>query len=280
MHLIDTVKVNKDKAVCLTEGTKSAKDVFFYLTQDADEVKSKPDKKRAAAGASNGRTSPVNGRAVGSKILRNKTRSAAQQDVAMSVAARIADHQRQLHVQLQDEGLKRFAGGGKGSGANEAKGWKRFQSYKGEGGLPKEAELLRIFIDKKNMTLILPIYGFATPFHINAIKNVSKSDEGEYTLLRVNFQTPGQLAAKKDDTPFEDTDATFLRSITYRSTDNGRFDTLAKQITELKKEANKREQQKKEMADVIEQDSLIEAKSANEPCCQIVPWLIRFQVVR
>lgn len=33
-----------------------------------------------------------------------------------------------------------------------------------------------------------------------------------------------------------------------------------KQITELKKEANKREQEKKEMADVVEQDSLVELK--------------------
>ena len=33
-----------------------------------------------------------------------------------------------------------------------------------------------------------------------------------------------------------------------------------KQITDLKKEVNKREQQKKEMADVIEQDTLIELK--------------------
>ena len=34
-----------------------------------------------------------------------------------------------------------------------------------------------------------------------------------------------------------------------------------KQINDLKKEANKREQQKKEMADVIEQGSLVELKS-------------------
>lgn len=42
--------------------------------------------------------------------------------------------------------------------------------------------------------------GFAVPFHINTIKNVSKNDEGDYTYLRINFQTPGQLAGKKDET--------------------------------------------------------------------------------
>lgn len=206
LHLVDTVKVNKDKAVCLTEGSKTAKDVFFYINQDADEGKSKSaDKKRPAARPSNGRTSPIDNKVAGSKVLRNKTRSAAHQDVAASVGQRIADHQRQLHMQLQEEGAKRFADGGSGAGGGEAKGWKRFQSYKGEGGVPKEAEMLKIFIDKKNMTVLLPIYGYGTPFHINAIKNVSKSDEGEYTLLRINFQTPGQLAGKKDDVPFEST---------------------------------------------------------------------------
>lgn len=60
--------------------------------------------------------------------------------------------------------------------------------------------------------------------------------------------------------PFEDPDATFIRSISYRSTDGHRFDQLTKQITDLKKEVNKREQQKKEMADVIEQDILVEIK--------------------
>lgn len=60
--------------------------------------------------------------------------------------------------------------------------------------------------------------------------------------------------------PFENPDATFIRSVSYRSPDGHRFDNICKQITDLKKEANKREQQKKEMADVIEQGTLVEIK--------------------
>ena len=55
-------------------------------------------------------------------------------------------------------------------------------------------------VDRKALTVILPVYGFAVPFHINTIKNASKQDEGDYTYLRINFQTPGQLAGKKEDT--------------------------------------------------------------------------------
>jgi nucleosome binding factor SPN SPT16 subunit len=48
--------------------------------------------------------------------------------------------------------------------------------------------------------------------------------------------------------------------VSYRSPDGHRFDSIYKQITDLKKEANKREQQKKDMADVIEQGTLVEIK--------------------
>jgi nucleosome binding factor SPN SPT16 subunit len=50
------------------------------------------------------------------------------------------------------------------------------------------------------MTIVVPVHGFAVPFHINTIKNVSKLDEGEFTYLRINFQSPGQLTGRKEDT--------------------------------------------------------------------------------
>ncbi|KAH7889938.1 FACT complex subunit SPT16 [Phlebopus sp. FC_14] len=260
LHLVDTVRIGPDKSALLTEGVKSPKDTLFFLnTADVDDEKpSKAAKQPPVKPLVNG--SPVKNKTVGGKVLRNKTRSAAQEEVLMTTAAKIKEHQAELHANLQAEGLAKYSEDGGRHGEKEGKGWKRFQSYKGEGALPKEVEALRIFVDRKASTIILPMHGFAVPFHINTIKNVSKNDEGDYTYLRINFQTPGQLAGKKDDTPFEDPDATFVRSMTYRSLDGHRFDTISKQITELKKEVNKREQQKKEMADVIEQDVLIELK--------------------
>lgn len=63
--------------------------------------------------------------------------------------------------------------------------------------------------------------------------------------------------------PFEDPNATFIRGITYRSTDSFRFAEIHKEITDLKKAATKKENEKKEMADVVEQDRLIELKGAS-----------------
>ncbi|KAI6043042.1 FACT complex subunit SPT16 [Pisolithus marmoratus] len=254
LHLIDTVRVGPDKATFLTDGAKLPTDTLFYLNTAEDQVddQAKSSRNHPVKAPANG--TPGKNKTAGGKVLRNKTRSAAQEEVLQTTATKIKEHQVELHAALQREGLAKYSENGVKHGEKEGKSWKRFQSYKGEGALPKESEGLRIAVDRKAQTIILPMHGFAVPFHINTIKNVSKNDEGDFTYLRINFQTPGQLAGKKDDTPFEDPDATFIRSVTYRSADGHRFDTISKQITDLKKEVNKREQQKKEMADVIEQD--------------------------
>jgi nucleosome binding factor SPN SPT16 subunit len=63
--------------------------------------------------------------------------------------------------------------------------------------------------------------------------------------------------------PFEDPNATFIRGLTYRSTDSFRFTELHKEINDLKRAAVKRENERKEMADVVEQDKLVEIKGAS-----------------
>lgn len=103
--------------------------------------------------------------------------------------------------------------------------------------------------------------GRPVPFHINTIKNASKSDEGEWSYLRINFLSPGQGVGRKDDQPFEDPSAHFVRSFTFRSKDASRMSDIATQITELRKTSLRREQEKKDMEDVVEQDKLIEIRS-------------------
>jgi nucleosome binding factor SPN SPT16 subunit len=116
-------------------------------------------------------------------------------------------------------------------------------------------------MDSKNSTVVLPIMGRPVPFHIQTIKNASKSDEGEFSYLRINFLSPGQGVGRKDDQPFEDASAHFVRSLTFRSHDGERLQDVATQIGNMKRDAVKREQEKKEMEDVVEQDKLIEIRS-------------------
>lgn len=215
LHLVDTIRVESNKSSLLTEGTKSSKDTLFFLTPESEDEKPKKSARQPPVlPRSNG--SPPK-KTVGGKVLRNQTRRAVQDEVHMTAAAKLAEHQRELREKLQADGLLKYSEDGGGTGGKEGKGWKKFQSYKGEGGLPAEVEKLRvgpkarfniavtyigvkIFVDRKAQTVILPMHGSAVPFHINTIKNASKNDEGEFTILRINFQTPGQLAGKKEDT--------------------------------------------------------------------------------
>lgn len=57
----------------------------------------------------------------------------------------------------------------------------------------------QIHVDEGRQTVILPIYGYATPFHISTIKNVTETEEQDHTVLRIMFQSPGQIAGKKED---------------------------------------------------------------------------------
>ena len=51
-----------------------------------------------------------------------------------------------------------------------------------------------------------------------------------------------------------------MRSFTFKSTDSNRINEICKDITDLKKAVAKRESEKKEMADLVEQDRLLEIK--------------------
>lgn len=121
------------------------KDTLFFLSGGEDESHStRPTKKPPVKPLVNGNGSPAKNKTVAGKVLRNKTRSAAQEEVLMSTVAKIAEHQKELHSHLQSEGLAKYSEEGGTAGGKEGKGWKRFQSYKGEGALPPQTESLRV----------------------------------------------------------------------------------------------------------------------------------------
>ena len=139
------MKVESDSATLLTEGMKSNKDTLFFLTPESgDEKPKKNEKKPPVLPRTNG--SPPKLKTVGGKVLRNQTRSARQDEVHMTTAAKIAEHQRELHARLHSEGLQKYSEEGGGTGGKEGKGWKRFLSYKGEAALPTEVERLLVRI--------------------------------------------------------------------------------------------------------------------------------------
>ena len=101
LHLVDTIRVEADRSSLFTEGAKSTKDTLFFLNPE-NEVDEEEDKQKTKKVP----VKPlVNGffvkkKTFGGKVLRNKMRSTAQEEVLMTAAAKIKEHQQQLHEGL------------------------------------------------------------------------------------------------------------------------------------------------------------------------------------
>jgi nucleosome binding factor SPN SPT16 subunit len=135
----------------------------------------------------------------GGKVLNTKTRGGNRQVPEQTTGEKIKAHQRQLHAERQAAGVEKYEnGGGANSNGNE-KTVKKVESYRREEQLPKSIDDLRIHVDEQRHSVILPVYGYAVPYHISTIKNVTKTDGADAMTLRINFQTPGQIAGKKED---------------------------------------------------------------------------------
>ncbi|KAI9840120.1 MAG: FACT complex subunit spt16 [Thelocarpon superellum] len=250
--LTDTVRVTRSDAVVFTADAPSdLESTSFFFKDEDEEPAPKPKEKK----------DPRVGAVATQNITKTKLRGERSTQVDEGAEARRREHQKELARKKQEEGLARYAvAGGEEKGASQ-KAFKRFESYKRDGQFPSKVKELQIVLDPRNSTIILPIMGRPVPFHINTIKNASKNDEGEFAYLRINFLSPGQGVGRKDDQPFEDPSAHFVRSLTFRSKDADRMQDISQQITELRKNALKREQEKKEMEDVVEQDKLVEIRN-------------------
>lgn len=247
LMVADTVRVKNDGYVMYTDLDKAMNSVSFMIEDEPATTKVKK--------GSAGRSTP-SAAASRSKLRENTTKAADELETK-----RRDEKQKILREELQQRGEKQFADE-KGSLKPEEKvERKKFESYKRDTQIPKQVQDLKIAVDYQAQTIILPIGGRPVPFHIATYKNGSRTEEGGYVYIRLNFFSPGQGAVKKDEMPFEDPNAEFIKSITLRSKDTTRLTETFKKIQDLKKESVKREVEKREMADVVQQDQLIESRN-------------------
>lgn len=253
LYIVDTIRIRRDQdaANFTSQAPADTGSTCFFFKDEEEEPqpkqKSKKDPKVGAVAASN--------------ITKTKLRAERTTQVDEGAEARRREHQKELAQKKQQEGLAQYSEAVGDENGVAQKKFKKFESYKRDNQFPLKVKDLVIVIDTKSSTVVLPIMGRPVPFHINTIKNASKSDEGEWAYLRINFLSPGQGVGRKDDQPFEDPSAHFVRSLTFRSRDADRMEMIARDITELRKTAVRREQEKKELEDVVEQDKLIEVRS-------------------
>ncbi|TKA23656.1 FACT complex subunit spt16 [Salinomyces thailandicus] len=255
LMLSDTVRINpqgvNEAFVFTRDAPTDMESTSFFFNEEDEEEKPKPKpKKDSRVGA-----------VASSNITKTRLRGQGGTTQNEEKEAARRDHQKDLHRKKQHEGEEKYGEGHGNLNGTAEKKFKRFESYKRDSQFPSKVKDLMVLVDPKNNSIILPIMGRPVPFHINTVKNATTSQEGGFCYLRINLLSPGQGVGRKDDQPFEDPTAQFIRSLTFRSQDASRMEDVRDQMTEMKKAAVRKEQEKKDMEDVVEQDKLVEIRN-------------------
>ncbi|KAL3090098.1 hypothetical protein niasHS_006550 [Heterodera schachtii] len=178
------------------------------------------------------------------------------------------ERQRELAEQLNREARERLSIKSGGVEAQKAK--KSNVSYKSEEKFPndeEEVEKMMLYVDKRHDTVIVPIFGIPTPFHISMIKNISQpTNEGDFTYLRINFTHPGSQIGK-ESAQFPNAFAKYLKELTFKSrnvrepgereTPSVNLQTAARLIKEMQKRFRTQEAEEREKEGAVKQDKLI-----------------------
>ena len=261
LFVSDTVVVNeRGKPATLITQKKRKLNKTMLLLRNEDESSEEENEDQDAK---NGRDDPV--------ILSDTIRGSRRRVLEDRLRAdqfndeKRREHQRELLEQMNREALARLS---TGSGQKvETKVKKSIVAYRSSKDFPRENEIsdLKIFVDKKNEAVILPVFGVPVPFHVSTIKNVSTSVEGDYLYLRINFFFPGSTLEK--GVSFPTNEATFLKELTYRSyalKEQGEVNSPAQNLQDsfvtiktVQKKFKTRIDEQKELEGVVKQDTLI-----------------------
>lgn len=258
----DTVLVNEEQpASLLTQSKKKVKNIGIFLKDDDEEEEE--EKENKAEILENG------GRGKRTAVIESKLRT------EHSSEEKRKEHQRELAISLNEKAKERLAK--QSTGKDTEKLRKSTVSYKSISQMPRENEVkeLKLYVDRKYETVILPIFGVPVPFHISTIKNISQSVEGDYTYLRINFFHPGATMGRNEGGNYSQPDATFVKEVTYRSTNtkepgeisppSSNLNTGFRLIKEVQKKFKTREAEEREKEDLVKQDTLILSQNKGNP---------------
>ncbi|OWR42080.1 FACT complex subunit spt16 isoform X2 [Danaus plexippus] len=255
----DTVLVNDEQpASLLTQSKKKIKNIGIFLKDDDEEEEEEKENK-----------TEILGRGKRTAVIESKLRT------EHSSEDKRKEHQRELAIALNEKAKERLAK--QSSGKEGEKIRKSTVSYKSVSQMPRENEVkeLKLYVDRKYETVILPIFGVPVPFHISTIKNISQSVEGDYTYLRINFFHPGATMGRNEGGNYAQPDATFVKEVTYRSTNtkepgeisppSSNLNTGFRLIKEVQKKFKTREAEEREKEDLVKQDTLVLSQNKGNP---------------
>jgi len=173
----------------------------------------------------------------------------------------LSSHQDELEERMREEALRRLANGGAAEAGTSASqetpiAYKDPNQYPTSSATGGPLRTNQTFVDGKNEAVLLPISGRLVPFHISMIKNISKSEEGAWTFLRINFVTPAGGVSASQLPKDADPAAHFIREITLKARVATNLNNTFRLIKELRKRVQAREKQVALEADLVVQDAL------------------------
>ncbi|KAM8709301.1 hypothetical protein ACLKA7_016154 [Drosophila subpalustris] len=262
----DTVLVGDTApASVMTPSKKKIKNVGIFIKDDDDEEEDVDDKKATKPDQS----TEILGRSKRNAVLDSKLRN------EINTEEKRKEHQRELAQQLNERARERLAKQGNSKEVEKVR--KNTVSYKSMSQIPREPEVkeLKLYVDKKYETVIMPVFGIQVPFHISTIKNISQSVEGEYTYLRINFFHPGATMGRNEGGLYPQPEATFVKEVTYRSSNikehgevaapSANLNNAFRLIKEVQKRFKTREAEEREKEDLVKQDTLILSQNKGNP---------------
>ncbi|XP_030831419.1 FACT complex subunit SPT16 [Strongylocentrotus purpuratus] len=258
----DTVMVNEEGAAkLLTPVKKKVKNIGIFLKGEDEQEEDKEVQKKEQE--------QLLGKGMRRAVLESKLRTET------STEDKRKQRQRELAGEMNAEARQRLAQSK--DTKSEVKMQKSSVAYKNLSQMPREPDIrkLRLFVDKKYESVILPVFGIATPFHISAIKNISQSVEGNYTYLRINFHHPGSTMGKTEGNIFINPEATFIKELTYRSSNtknpgestipSANLNLAFRLIKDVQKKFKTLEAEKREKEGIVKQDKLVVNPNRGNP---------------
>ncbi len=237
-----------------------------------DDEDNDDDENEDDSNETNSKTVDILTRSTRGAVIQNKTRSDTNQEQVRR------EHQKELAKRLNDEAKERLLNS-KGA-VNKEKVRKAVTAYRNSAQLPynkNELQELKIYVDKTHDSVILPVFGCPTPFHISTIKNLSTSVEGDFTYLRLNFFHPGVSVNKPtgDVATTSQSQEVYIKEVTYRASnlkESGEISAPStnlglafKYIKDMQKEYKEKEHEEREKEGMVKQDSLILSTNKNNP---------------
>ena len=249
LFVADTVVVKEEGPpdVHTDKAPKQWTEVSYHIGDDDD------DGPGAGVKVNTGRRGEV-------EVLESRTRGAGKTAAAtLENSAELANHQSELEERLRQEALDRVKSGG-GGGGGPSGPVETAVAYKSADLIPNTApqgggalKTNQTVVDGRAETLLVPIFGRLVPFHISVVKNVTKSEEGGWTYLRINFVAPTAAGGMTGMPPEAKAEDHYVRELTLKARIPTNLNNTFRLIKELRKRVMAKERQEALEADLVTQ---------------------------